>query len=85
MLGDGGANSGSAPSERFFGAHYWADDGRCGSRGLSRQRCFWRFALVGLGGREPVGEGDGESVQRRLPAHGPSCPAGPGRVKGSGH
>jgi Transposase, Mutator family len=53
--------------------------------GLSRQqRCFRRFQLVGLGGREPVAEGYREGVQGWLPAHGPPCPPGPGRVKGAG-
>lgn len=40
--------------------------------------------LVGLGRREAVGEGYRECVQGWLPAYGPSCPAGPGRVQGPG-
>jgi hypothetical protein len=40
--------------------------------------------LVGLGGGEPVAEGDGEGIQGGLPSHGPPCPSGPGGVKGAG-
>ena len=40
-------------------------------------RCW----LVGLGGREPVGEGDRERVEGRLPAHCPSLPTSPGGVQ----
>ena len=41
---------------------------------------FPAFISVVFGGRESVGEGDRERVQRWLPPHGPSCPAGAGGV-----
>jgi hypothetical protein len=40
--------------------------------------------LVGFGGREPVAEGDGESVDRRLPPHGPPGFPFAGGVQGPG-
>lgn len=43
------------------------------SLGLSRQRCAWRWVLVGFGGRPTVTEGDGEGVEYSLPAHRPSA------------
>jgi hypothetical protein len=52
--------------------------------GLSHERCFRRSWLVGLGGREPVAEGNGECVQGGLPPHRPPGTAGPGRVQGPG-
>ncbi len=52
--------------------------------GSISQRVFPAVLLVGLGGREPVAEGDGESVQCWLPPHGPPCASGPGRVQGPG-
>ena len=52
--------------------------------GLSHERCFRRSWLVGLGGREPVAEGDGECVQGGFPSHRPPGTAGPGRVQGPG-
>jgi transposase InsO family protein len=45
---------------------------------------FPAVGLVGLGGREPVAEGDGKSVERGLPSHRPPGAAGPGRVQGPG-
>jgi uncharacterized protein len=47
-------------------------------------KVFPAVSLVGLSGREPVAEGDGESVQGGLPPHRPPGLAGPGRVKGPG-
>ncbi len=41
--------------------------------GLSDGRCKWRFSLQILRCRHPVGEGDSEGVQGRLPARDPSC------------
>ncbi len=46
---------------------------------------MWADGTVGLGGRESVGEGYGEGVEGRLPAHGPPGPAGAGGAEGSGH
>jgi hypothetical protein len=50
----------------------------------NHERCFRRSWLVGPGGREPVAEGDSESVQGGLPSHRPPGTAGPGRVQGPG-
>jgi hypothetical protein len=40
--------------------------------------------LVVFGGREPVAEGDGESIQDGLPPHGPPHLAFPGGIEGPG-
>jgi hypothetical protein len=56
----------------------------CPSTGLSRQRCFRHLGLAGLGGREPVAEGDGECVDGGPPPHGPPGLALAGGVEGSG-
>jgi dihydrofolate reductase len=49
--------------------------------GLSRKRCFRRSPSVVFGGRESVGEGDRERVERWLPPHGPSCSSSAGGVQ----
>jgi hypothetical protein len=50
-------------------------------KGTISLRVFPAVSSVVFGGRESVGEGDGERVQRWFPAHGPSCPARAGRVQ----
>jgi YhgE/Pip-like protein len=77
--GQGARPGAAAPDARHLYPHR-----RGPAPGLSRQRCFRRSWLVGLGGWESVGEGDREGVQGGLPPHGPPCPAGPGGVKGPG-
>jgi len=47
-------------------------------------KVFPAVPLVGLSGREPVAEGDGEGVQCWLPSHGPPGLPGAGRVQGPG-
>ena len=56
-----------------------------GRVGLSHLRCFGRFHLVVLRGRESVGEGDSECVESWLPAHCPSHSALTCRVERSCH
>ena len=53
-------------------------------RGAYLKLVFPAVGLVGLGGREPVAEGDGKCVQGGLPSHRPSCPAHPGGVERPG-
>src|SRR5579875_2940168 len=50
------------------------------TRGSVSLTVFPAVELVGLGGREPVAEGDSEGVQDGLPADGPLDAAGAGRV-----
>jgi hypothetical protein len=45
---------------------------------------FPAVGLVGLSGREPVAEGDGEGVDHGLPPHFPPDLALAGRVEGPG-
>ena len=47
-------------------------------------KVFPAVRLVGLSCRETIGEGDGESVECRLPPYGPPGLAGAGRVEGPG-
>lgn len=52
-----------------------------GARGVHLMNgALRRLRLVGFGGKKPVGE----CAEGGLPAHGPPCPAGAGRVKGPG-
>jgi putative transposase len=57
---------------------------RVGGLGSVSLKVFPAVGLVVLSSREPVAEGDGESVKRRLPPHGPAGLAGAGGVQGPG-
>ena len=74
-------HSGAAPSHDST-CSSWPDRASEESPGLSHERCFRRSGLVGLGGREPVAEGDVEGVEGGLPPVGPPlggpCPVGSG-------
>src|SRR5580700_10120326 len=57
---------------------------RSAAGGSISRTVFPASGLVGLGGREPVAEGDGECVESGLPAHRPPGAARAGRVQGPG-